>query len=87
MIKIESTNGRDAVVVANGSTQDLTVETIAVISGIYNQLKHSAPPFVAAVYRKMIMRAVAEDGIAWEEHPNMTGITLDKGMWDKYGSK
>ena len=87
MIKIESKDGLGAVVEANGSTKDLAAETLAIISGIYNQLKNSAPPIAAQMYRMAIMRATEEGGVAWEEHPGMTGITMNEGVWGKYGGK
>lgn len=85
MLKVEI-KGKGAVIEATGSTMDLAVETAALISGIYNQLKQSQP-VAALVYRDFVMKSTEGDGAVWMEPEGMAGIAIDKGMRGSHGSK
>lgn len=85
MLKIE-TIGEGAAIEAKGSTMEMGIELVALITGIYHQLKRSGQDRHAEVFKGFIMKCTREGGAAWEEPGGrMTGITLDKNAWDKLG--
>ena len=85
MLKIES-KGPGAEIQATGSTMEMGIELVALITGIYHQLKRSGQDRHAEVFKRFVMKCTQEGGVAWEEPGDrMAGITLDKSAWDKLG--